>query len=120
MTRFFESNEKIYEINKEIEEIYFIIEYQVVLNIPKLNKNFLKLYSGYYFEGYYCFYNCNISYDYIVFTDWKMFMIDKKNLLILLMNFLDLFEKMIIKKYNKFKMALKIFWIKNKCIIWRL
>ena len=58
LPRFFETNEKIYEINQETEEIYFIIEGQVVLNIPELNKNFLKLYSGDYFGGYYCLYNC--------------------------------------------------------------
>ena len=107
LPRFFESNEKIYEINQETEEIYFIIEGQVVLNIPELNKNFLKLYSGDYFGGYYCLYNCNSHYDYIAFTDCKMFAINKKNLLILLLNFPDLFEKMRIKEYNKFKNGIK-------------
>ena len=107
LPRFFETNEKIYEINQETEEIYFIMEGQVVLNIPELNRNFLKLYSGDYFGGYYCLYNCNSHYDYIAFTDCKMFAINKKSLLILLLNFPDLFEKMRIKEYNKFKNGIK-------------
>ena len=36
-----------------------------------------------------------------------MFAINKKNLLILLLNFPDLFEKMRIKEYNKFKNGIK-------------
>ena len=43
----------------------------------------------------------------IAFTDCKMFAVNKKNLLILLLNFPDLFEKMRIKEYNKFKNGIK-------------
>ena len=45
--------------------------------------------------------------DYIAFTDCKMFAINKKNLLILLLNFPDLFEKMRFKEYNKVKNGIK-------------